>query len=364
MLRVSRGTRGGRATGTPADPRNRGRTIARPVTGRVQLPLCSERPAWSGSPVLLLEYPELWNLVGGKAESGSIGKTEGGKPQVPCPNAGTSRPMPWTRGSGDEGAWVNRGEYPCSVRRQRPPEAAAKTAVHERGRPGDVRGRTASWGAPYPMRSGGGKPGPAYPWVSSPGGASASQQPGGGPLGPPPGVEILEGSSAGQREAARESRKSNSASHPNPPPGEPVGGVRRWACGIAHRRAGRPGPNRRGGPPHGPATARSAARAGTPGHLTAGGMAPPTEPGGGPRLRNNTGKSARVSAENQPRAAGTGLRVPAWIKRAGPPVGSPPPPHRVAGPFLCKILHRPGGGPVFVQDLAQTRGSPRSPRPR
>ena len=44
VLRVSQGTRGPRETGGPADPgsHNRGRTIARPVTGRVRLPPFSE----------------------------------------------------------------------------------------------------------------------------------------------------------------------------------------------------------------------------------------------------------------------------------------------------------------------------------
>jgi len=44
VLRVPRGTRGPRETGGPADPgsHNRGRTIARPVTGRVRLPPFSE----------------------------------------------------------------------------------------------------------------------------------------------------------------------------------------------------------------------------------------------------------------------------------------------------------------------------------
>jgi hypothetical protein len=55
VLRVPRGTRGLRETGGPADqgkregrpaPDNLGRTIARPVTGGVRLPLCSEPPAW------------------------------------------------------------------------------------------------------------------------------------------------------------------------------------------------------------------------------------------------------------------------------------------------------------------------------
>ncbi len=55
VLRVPRGTRGLRETGGPADqgkregrpaPDNLGRTTARPVTGGVRLPLCSEPPAW------------------------------------------------------------------------------------------------------------------------------------------------------------------------------------------------------------------------------------------------------------------------------------------------------------------------------
>lgn len=59
--------------------------------------------------MLLLEYPELWNLVGGKAESGSIGKTEGGKRQVAGPNVGTSRRGYRTGGSRDEGRHGGRG---------------------------------------------------------------------------------------------------------------------------------------------------------------------------------------------------------------------------------------------------------------
>lgn len=81
VLRVPQGTRGPRETGGPADPgsHNRGRTIARPVTGRVRLPPCSEAGRLgSVKPASWLEYPELWNLVGGKAAKGECGWSEGG----------------------------------------------------------------------------------------------------------------------------------------------------------------------------------------------------------------------------------------------------------------------------------------------
>jgi len=160
----------------------------------VQLPPFAEHPAWRSARPAVPWYPELWNFVGGQAIDSSRVGCEGGKVQVLRSNAGTSRPTPWTRGSGDEGERVSpvgvhgtvggsdctrgrrklgcvRGGDQASTRGNGCAGDSMPCVVHE---PGPARGCRKAW--------------TGYPWVSSPGGPRRHVKPGGRPAGRPAGL--------------------------------------------------------------------------------------------------------------------------------------------------------------------------------
>ena len=205
----------------------------------MRFPLFAEHPAWRSARPAVPWYPELWNFVGGQAIDSSRVGCEGGKVQVLRSNAGTSRPTPWTRGSGDEGERVSpvgvhgtvggsdctrgrrklgcvRGGDQASTRGNGCAGDSMPCVVHE---PGPARGCRKAW--------------TGLPWVPAQGGLGVTSNRVGGHQAHPRGLRSSL-SSAGQREAARSQEVSKRV------PSEPSCGGTRRGCAALGVRGGSP----------------------------------------------------------------------------------------------------------------------------